>query len=156
MFGGYLNDPDATSAGTCHSTQFQFSCFASTKVPILTQNARAAFTDDGYYKIGDVVRVTRVEDGAMAGRHKIVVLGRAKTSLKLANGLWVFCEALEVPPLYVCVCALFKYVCKYECLFVCMYVCMYVFMYVYTNVCMYIFMYIWMHGCMDVYMYIYM
>ena len=125
MFGGYLNDADATRAGT----QFQFTCFASTKVPILTQKARAAFTGDGYYKIGDVVRVTRVEDGAMAGRDRIVVLGRAKTSLKLANGLWVFCEALEVPPMsvctYVCVCVLCKYVCKHVCLCLCIYIYIY-------------------------------
>jgi hypothetical protein len=155
MFGGYLNDADATRAGT----QFQCTCFASTKVPILTQNAHEAFTDDGYYKIGDVVRVTRVEHGAMAGRDRIVVLGRAKTSLKLANGLWVFCEALEVPPMYVYM-YVYTYVCvgwafvrvtkepfvrRSRCLlcpYVRMYVCVYyVSMHVSMYVCVYAYIY---------------
>eukprot|EP00929_Paragymnodinium_shiwhaense_P080870 TRINITY_DN42216_c0_g1_i1.p1 TRINITY_DN42216_c0_g1~~TRINITY_DN42216_c0_g1_i1.p1 ORF type:complete len:1024 (-),score=167.95 TRINITY_DN42216_c0_g1_i1:276-3347(-) len=50
------------------------------------ERTQAAFTEDGYYKIGDLVHI---EDG------RIDVIGRAKTSVKLGNGRWVFPESLE-------------------------------------------------------------
>jgi len=68
MFSGYLLDDEATAA---------------------------AFTSDGFYRLGDVVRVTRVAEGALAGRHRVVVLGRAKSTVKLSNGHWIFSETLE-------------------------------------------------------------
>ena len=42
-----------------------------------------------------MVRVTRVAEGALAGRHRVVVLGRAKSTVKLSNGHWIFSETLE-------------------------------------------------------------
>ena len=51
----------------------------------------AAFTADGFYRTGDVVRVRTAADGATL----VDVLGRAKSSLKLANGKWVHPETLE-------------------------------------------------------------
>eukprot|EP00439_Symbiodinium_sp_Y106_P078175 s275_g16.t6 len=60
MFSCYYKDPDRTAA---------------------------AFTEDGFYKIGDLVRV----EG-----DQIEVIGRAKSSIKLATGKWVFPESLEM------------------------------------------------------------
>ncbi|CAE7361590.1 car [Symbiodinium sp. KB8] len=60
MFSCYYKDPDRTAA---------------------------AFTEDGFYKIGDLVRV----EG-----DQIEVIGRAKSSIKLATGKWVFPESLEI------------------------------------------------------------
>ncbi|CAE7410887.1 car [Symbiodinium sp. CCMP2592] len=59
-----------------------FSCYY--KEPDRTA---AAFTEDGFYKIGDLVRV----EG-----DQIEVIGRAKSSIKLATGKWVFPESLEI------------------------------------------------------------
>lgn len=52
---------------------------------------RAAFTEDGFYKTGDVVRITTRPNGTQ----HVEVIGRAKTSIKLGNGRWVFPESLE-------------------------------------------------------------
>eukprot|EP00930_Biecheleria_cincta_P024979 TRINITY_DN17828_c0_g1_i1.p1 TRINITY_DN17828_c0_g1~~TRINITY_DN17828_c0_g1_i1.p1 ORF type:complete len:1008 (+),score=160.29 TRINITY_DN17828_c0_g1_i1:47-3025(+) len=59
MFAGYYQEPEKTAD---------------------------AFTDDGFYKIGDLVHI---DNG------RIDVIGRAKTSIKLGNGKWVFAESLE-------------------------------------------------------------
>ena len=66
MFSGYYKDPERTAA---------------------------AFTEDGVYRTGDVVRVTLPGPGDPAVR--VEVVGRAKTSIKLANGKWVQPEPPE-------------------------------------------------------------
>ncbi|CAJ1404816.1 unnamed protein product [Effrenium voratum] len=58
-----------------------FSCYYKD-----TARTAASFTEDGFYKIGDIVRIE--ED-------QIEVIGRAKTSIKLSMGKWVFPESLE-------------------------------------------------------------
>eukprot|EP01062_Namystynia_karyoxenos_P018182 TRINITY_DN16759_c0_g1_i4.p1 TRINITY_DN16759_c0_g1~~TRINITY_DN16759_c0_g1_i4.p1 ORF type:complete len:1198 (+),score=368.56 TRINITY_DN16759_c0_g1_i4:83-3595(+) len=50
-----------------------------------------AFTEDGYYRLGDLVRITREADGTAL----VDVIGRAKSTIKLGNGRWVFTESLE-------------------------------------------------------------
>ena len=64
MCAGYFKDPERTSC---------------------------AFTADGLYKTGDLVRMT----GASGENPTVDVVGRAKTSIKLGNGRWVQPEPLE-------------------------------------------------------------
>ena len=54
---------------------------------------RSAFTDDGYYKTGDVVRLTLAKTPLTPPL--VEVIGRAKSSIKLGNGKWVHPEELE-------------------------------------------------------------
>lgn len=58
-----------------------FSCYY--KDP---ERTKAAFTEDGFYIIGDLVSISG---------DRIDVRGRAKTSIKLGNGKWVLPESLE-------------------------------------------------------------
>eukprot|EP00931_Biecheleriopsis_adriatica_P029833 TRINITY_DN17648_c0_g1_i3.p1 TRINITY_DN17648_c0_g1~~TRINITY_DN17648_c0_g1_i3.p1 ORF type:complete len:1030 (+),score=208.22 TRINITY_DN17648_c0_g1_i3:85-3174(+) len=51
-----------------------------------SERTMKAFTEDGFYQIGDLVCIT--------GDH-IDVIGRANTSIKLGNGKWVMPESLE-------------------------------------------------------------
>ena len=64
-----------------------------------------AFTEDGFYKMGDIVQITQPEGGVRADASfalpqkgiavTVDVLGRAGSSIKLSTGKWIAVERLE-------------------------------------------------------------